>query len=102
MAEHSPAKKRRIKIPEIEREYWRRAFFDDVHGRRRVQNLIEQDLRPLWRNVGSDVPIPETAAQWDAYLEAAKSGTVPVPPSHVAFSSRLDEIVRDTLRCRIN
>ena len=51
-------KKRRTKIPEMEREYWRRVFFDELHSRPRVKNLVVQDLRPLWRDRarGFDVP----------------------------------------------
>jgi hypothetical protein len=40
-------------VPEIERELWRWRLFGLFCARTRIDNLIVQDLRPLWEKAAS-------------------------------------------------
>jgi hypothetical protein len=92
-------KKRRTKIPEMEREYWRRVFFDELYSRPRVRNLIAQDLRPLWRDRDRGFDVPSDWREAAQVLDDLASGAL-LLPGIPAFRARLDAIVCDTLRCR--
>jgi integrase len=62
--------RRRIHIPEIEREYWRRVVFDEIFSREDVRNLVEQDLLPLWKATGSELKVVSNKEERDLITRA--------------------------------
>jgi hypothetical protein len=92
-------KKRRTKIPELERAHWRRVFFDELNSRPRVRNLIVQDLRPLWRDRDRGFDWPTHWRELERVVSDLQSGAL-ILPGVPAFRARLDAVVCDTLRCR--
>src|SRR5215207_9057340 len=90
--------RRRIHIPEIEREYWRRVVFDEIFSREDVRNLVEQDLLPLWKATGSELKVISDKEERRREVEEIWQGKR-LLPSQVAFHDAVKRIATKKLRC---
>ena len=96
---HARPKRRRTEILATEREYWRRVFIEEVFARRRIRNLVEQELRPLWKAVDHEVDPGLSWRELGPILDAIRTGEL-VNPSRQAFLDRRNEIILEIMRCR--
>jgi hypothetical protein len=98
MAADSDSRRRRIRIPEIEREYWRRVVFDEISSRDDVRSLIEQDLEPLWQATGSELrEMTDDEERNRVVTEIWQRKRL--LPSQIAFQDAVNRITIKKLRC---
>jgi hypothetical protein len=90
--------RRRIHIPEIEREYWRRVVFDEIYSREDVKSIIENDLKPLWKGTGSEIRSIADKQERVAAMEEVWMGHS-ILPSQVTFLDAVDHFTSKKLRC---
>ncbi len=98
MTVDADSRRRRIRIPEIEREYWRRVVFDEVFSREDVSNLVEQNLKPLWRVTGSELKAISDKEERGRVVEEIWQRKR-LLPSQVAFHDAVNRIPSRKLRC---
>ncbi len=95
MASVSATEGRRLYVPEIERENWRWMLFQHFRDSRRYQNIIAQDLRPLWRAVGY-TDLPDVVKRFRKHALRARRPTAPAGLSD--YVDALRQFVRETLQ----
>lgn len=92
------ADRRRMVVPEVERENWRWYLFELFCSRRRIDNLIVRDLRPLWHAAVPQNDLAQRARSFKRLgvpRRLAKSN-----PPLVYYVETVEKAVAETLRLR--